>query len=225
MINLVFVKKCCKDYTKIDNYEEAVNDTTKAWVCHHILGEILTREQLILHNFYYDVPPCMLKFVTREEHNKIHKKSKKLSCEHRRKLSEANKGKHLSDETRRKLSESHKGHHHSDEIRQKISESQKGKTLSEESRRKISESMKGKSSWNKGRHLSEETRKKISKNGKGKHSGWCHSVEWREKAKDRVHKKSAFYQKIGMTVDEYKIHNKLTCSCSTIRRMFKNGDI
>ena len=29
----------------------------------------------------------------------------------------------------------------------------------------------------------------------------------------------------SMTVDEYKIHNKLTCSCSTIRSMFKNGDI
>ena len=225
MINENTVKDYCKDYSNIDNYEEAVNDNTKTWVCHHILGEILTREQLILHNFYYDVPPCMLKFVTREEHNKIHKKSKKLSCEHRRKLSEALKGHAVTDDTRIKLSESHKGHHHSDETRQKISESQKGKTLSEESRRKISESKKGKSSWNKGRHLSEETRKKISKNGKGKHSGWCPSVEWREKAKDRVHKKSAFYQKFGMTVDEYKIHNKLTCSCSTIRRMFKNGDI
>lgn len=225
MINLVFVKKCCKYYTKIENYEEAVNDTTKTWICHHILGEILSREQLESHDFYYDVPPCMLKFVTREEHNKIHKKGKKVSEETRRKMSEAQKGRTLSEETRRKLGESHKGHYHYDETRQKISESQKGKTLSEETRRKISESHKGKSSWNKGRHLSEETRKKISKNGKGKHSGWCPSVEWREKAKERVHKKSAFYQKFGMTVDEYKIHNKLTCSCSTIRRMFKNGDI
>ena len=128
MINENTVKDFCKDYSNIDNYEEAVNDNTKTWVCHHILGEILTREQLILHNFYYDVPPCMLKFVTREEHNKIHKKNKKLSCEHRRKLSEAMKGKKLSEEHRRKLSEANKGKHHTEEWRRKSGEAHKGMT-------------------------------------------------------------------------------------------------
>lgn len=225
MINLVFVKKCCKDYTKIENYEEAVNDTTQTWQCHHILGEILTRQQLLEHDFYYDVPPCMLKFVAKAEHNHIHKKDKKFSCEHRRKLPESLKGKAswnkgkkckpLTEEHRIKISEANKGKNNP----------MYGKHRSEETRKKISEAHKGKTSPRKGITLSEDTIKKISKNGKGKHSGWSHSVEWREKAKDRVHKKSAFYQKFGMTVDDYKIHNKLTCSCSTIRRMFKNGDI
>lgn len=225
MINLVFVKKCCKDYTKIENYEEAANDTTQTWICHHILGEILSREQLLDHDFYYDVPPCMLKFVTRAEHNRMHIKGRTVTDETRRKMSEANKG-HvpwnkgkifgpLTEEHRRKISEANSGENNS----------MYGKTHSEESRRKMSEARKGRPSPRKGVTLSEETRKKISKNGKGKHYGWCPSVEWREKAKDRVHKKSAFYQKFGMTVDDYKIHNKLTCSCSTIRRMFKNGDI
>ena len=77
---------------------------------------------------------------------------------------------------------------------------------------------------------SNETKLKMSMTRKGKshepyNSGWKHTDEWKLKAKDREHKKSAFYQKFGMTVDEYRTHNNLTCSCSTIRRMFKNGVI
>ena len=154
MIDERQVKKFCKDYTKIENYEEAVNDTTQTWICHHILGEILTRSQLLDHEFYYDVPPCMLKFVTRSEHNHLHMKGKKLSEEHRRKLYKANKGKHPSEETRRKLREAKKGRTLSEETRRKISEANKRRTLSAETRRKMSESHKG-------RRVSEETRRKL----------------------------------------------------------------
>lgn len=145
MICLKKVKKFCKDYTKIENYEEAVNDNTQTWDCHHILGEILSREQLKDHDFYYDVPPCMLKFVTRAEHTHLHKK-----------------GMHRSDETRKKISKANKGRTFSEEHRRKLSEAKKGKYRSEEICRKISEAMKGRSSWNKGIHHSDETRKKIS---------------------------------------------------------------
>ena len=158
MINIGKVKKFCKDYTKIENYEEAVKDTSQTWVCHHILGEILTREQLKDHDFYYDVPPCMLKFVTREEHNRLHNAGKHLSDETRRKISEANTGeknpfygKQHSESTRRKMSESHKGKnhpmygkHHSESTRRKMSESLKGRTFSDETRRKMSEAHKRK---------------------------------------------------------------------------------
>lgn len=92
MINLRTVKKFCKDYTRIENYEEAVNDTTQVWHCHHILGEIVSREQLIDHDFYYDVPPCMLKFVTKIEHRQIHQNGKNLSKETCKKISESQKG-------------------------------------------------------------------------------------------------------------------------------------
>ena len=92
MINLRKVKKFCKDYTRIENYEEAVNDTTQVWHCHHILGEILSREQLLDHDFYYDVPPCMLKFVTKREHRQIHQNGKNRSKETCKKISESQKG-------------------------------------------------------------------------------------------------------------------------------------
>ena len=135
MINIKKVKRFCKDYTKIENYEDAVKDTTQTWHCHHILGEILTREQLKDHDFYYDVPPCMLKFVTKAEHTRLHTKGKKASEETRRKISEAVKGekhplygKHISEETRLKMSESHKGKKRvpfSDETLRKMSEAAK----------------------------------------------------------------------------------------------------
>ena len=161
MINESQARKFCKDYTLIENYEDAVNDPTQTWDCHHIFGEILTRQQLLDHDFYYDVPPCMLKFVTKAEHNRLH--SKNHTEESRRKISEAMKGHIVTDETRRKISEAKKGENRSEESRRKISEARKGLTLSEETRRKISEAMKGK------KHT-EATRRKMSETRKGRPS-------------------------------------------------------
>ena len=145
MIDEKQARKYCKDdISKIENYELAIADTTRTWHCHHILGEILTRQQLLEHDFYYDVPPCMLKFVTKAEHNQIHK---------------PNKGIPHTEETRRKMSDSHKGK----------SAWNKGKhgIYSEETRRKISEAMKGHTHFN-GHHHSEDTRIKMSESHKGR---------------------------------------------------------
>lgn len=172
--------KLCKDYTLIENYEEAKNDPSQVWVCHHILGEILTRRQLLDHDFYYDVPPCMLKFVTRAEHIRLHTKGKHLTEEHRRKLSGAKKGKkgkHLSDETRRKISEAMKGENHP----------LFGQHLSVLTRRKISEAKKGENNPLFGKHHSEETRKKMSESLKGKH----HSEESRKKMSEAAKRRWA----------------------------------
>lgn len=51
----------------------------------------------------------------------------KITEEHRKKLSEANKGKTISKETRKKSSESHKGYKWTEEQKQKLSEANKGK--------------------------------------------------------------------------------------------------
>ena len=158
MIDEKVARKYCKeDISKIKNYELAIADTTQTWSCHHILGEILTRQQLLEHDFYYNVPACMLKFVTKDEHTRLHMKGNHLSEETRNKISESMKGnnnplygKHRSEETRKKISESMKGSHHSEETRKKLSESRKGKTPfknhhhSEEAKKKLSEARKGK---------------------------------------------------------------------------------
>ena len=135
MINEIQTKKFCKeDISKIKNYEQAVNDTTQVWHCHHMTETWwnCSRKELIENECYYNRKACELIFLTPAEHKSLHNMN-------------------MSDETRRKLSESHKGQTHSEETRKKISEAKKSKpsnrkgvTLSEETRRKISEAKKGK---------------------------------------------------------------------------------
>lgn len=67
-----FMKFCPEDYMLIENYDKALADNFKGWICHHINGEIKSREELIELGLYYNVPYYMLKFVTVEEHAKIH---------------------------------------------------------------------------------------------------------------------------------------------------------
>lgn len=92
------IEKFCKEYWKIENYDKAINDTTKTWICHHRLeimpysGKIINYEYLIKQNMYYDRLPEELIFVTKSEHNKVH----------RRFL-----GKHHTLETKEKMSSSH----------------------------------------------------------------------------------------------------------------------
>ena len=138
MINEKCAKKYCSDdISKIENYEQAIADTTQTWVIHHQLeltldGEpALTSKQLKMHDMYYHRPYYELIFLTDAEHRKLHM--------------------HMSEETRKKMSEAKKGEKHPFY----------GKHHTEENRRKISESLKGNGPW-KGKHLSEETRRKMS---------------------------------------------------------------
>lgn len=127
-----------------------------------------------------------------EEHKRkmseIKRKQYLDNPEIKKKLSEARKGKKLSDEHKRNLSKANKGEnnpmygvrlygkdnpfygkHHTDETKRKISEANKGnktwlgKSLSEEHKKKISESRKGIIPWNKG--LTKETDERIQKYG------------------------------------------------------------
>lgn len=165
MISKSTVKKfCCEDISKIENYEEAIDDKSQTWHCHHRFethnsdGERrlidITKKELISLDMYYDRPANELIFMTNSEHITLHQKGRKLSEETRKKIAVARKGIQLSEETKRKISEEQKG--------------KKRLPFSEETRKKMSEAAKGKPGTMKGKHHSEETRKKISEANKGK---------------------------------------------------------
>ena len=135
MINEKQAKKFCKeDISKIKNYEQAVNDTTQVWHCHHMTETWwnCSKKELIDNECYYGRKACELIFLTPAEHKSLHNMN--MSDETRRKMSEAKKGQILSYETRKKISEAKKDR----------PSNRKGVTLSEETRRKISEAKKGK---------------------------------------------------------------------------------
>lgn len=120
MISLGTVKRYCKEYWKIENYEEAANSNEK-WQCHHRLeffpfsGKSVSMRYLIEQGMYYNVQPEALIFLPTSEHRKLHMVGNKLGyllkgqtawnkdkkCPQ---ISEKLKGKHpnVSDETREK---------------------------------------------------------------------------------------------------------------------------
>lgn len=119
MINIKHVKRYCKDYTHIENYQNAINDIDNTWECHHRLeignGYRNTIADLIMMNLYYDRPAGELIFLKRSEHMSLHFKGMSKSKEQRSKMSISamgknkgrtpwNKGKPWSDEMKVKLS-------------------------------------------------------------------------------------------------------------------------
>lgn len=138
MINIKLAKRYCKeDITLIENYSEAISDTTQTWTIHH-KGEILpcgrySINDLKKFNLYYHRPASELIFIRSAEHTKLHHLGAKRSNETKQRISNGTKGnkkwlgKHHTEETKHKISQSHIG----------IPAWNKGKHLSEEHRRKI----------------------------------------------------------------------------------------
>lgn len=87
-----------------------------------------------------------------------------LSAEHRRKISESEKGKFVSAETRARMAVATKGRKHSAETKLKMAETRKGHAVSLETRAKLSKS-------NVGQRRSEATRARMSAASKGKPKG------------------------------------------------------
>lgn len=167
MINERYAHQFCRDdISKIENYEEAVNDKTQTWHCHHRLeltldGEFaLSRDDLKLHDMYFNRPYYELIFLTPAEHRRIHAKVQLRTEDANLKISISNKGKKASAETRRKMSESRKGK----------PTWNKGKHHSKESIKKMSESKKGEKNSMYGKHHSEETRRKMSEAAKRRYA-------------------------------------------------------
>ena len=138
------LEKYCTDYTKIENYQEAVKSPLKFDLHHRLeISEMQSASDLIAENLYYYRPPEELIFLEHGEHMRLHKEGKNMSAETRAKMSEAKKN--MSEETRAKMSEAHKGKqnalgHHwnlSDETKQKMSDAKKGKHWTTENGHRI----------------------------------------------------------------------------------------
>ena len=84
------LKRLCKEYWLIENYDEAVNDKDNIWVCHHRREvqdgfRIWKKDELIKIGQYYDREPNELIFMKRSKHitlhnNAIDPKTKKPCC-------------------------------------------------------------------------------------------------------------------------------------------------
>ncbi len=119
------ILELCTTPELIENYEQAVADTTQVWECHHRLqthtsdGERrlvdITAKELKALDMYYNRPAEELIFLTKEEHGSLHHKGK----------TPWNKGKHLSEKTRKKLS----NRPFSEEWKNNISKSKGGKLI------------------------------------------------------------------------------------------------
>lgn len=114
------IKRYCSNYEQIENYEQAINDSTQTWDCHH-RGEVLpcgtySRDTLKKFGLYYHRNASELLFIPHSEHTKLHSSVRHPTSITRKKLSESKKGdknpnfgKHPSEETLRKMSASLKG--------------------------------------------------------------------------------------------------------------------
>lgn len=94
MINFKYASRFCKeDMSLIENYEQAANDKTQTWDCHHRL-EIelnLSRQELKDRNLYYDRPASELIFLTHSDHMKLHKSRRTVTEETKKKQGDARK--------------------------------------------------------------------------------------------------------------------------------------
>lgn len=120
-------------------------------------------------------------------------KGRVMSEEHKRKISEANKGKKRTDEMKREMSEIKSNM--SDITKQKISKALKGKKQSDEAKRKNSEAHAGENNPFYGKVHSDEIKKIISDANKGNKNalGYKHTEEAKEKM--RAAKKSTSARK------------------------------
>ena len=155
---------CSEDISKIENYQQAIQDTSHIWHCHHIRG---LDEDLKAINEYKNRPAAELIFLPAGEHHKLHN-----TGEHN-----VLYGKHMSEETKQKLSVSIKKALEDQQIRAKMSEAKRGKPsprkgakLSEETKQKLREA-------NLGKKHSCETRMKMSLSAKGKNT-WAKGRHW-----------------------------------------------
>ena len=103
---------CRDDLSKIENYEQAINDKENMWVCHHRLEltldgeEALSQKDLMRMNMYYHRPYFELIFIKDIDHRKLHARflNDWITEESLNKIREKRKGTVVNEETRKKIS-------------------------------------------------------------------------------------------------------------------------
>lgn len=95
MIDLSRAKAYCKEYWKIENYEQALADGEQTWHCHHRkeTDDGITQKELKKMGLYFNRPYDELIFLTPIEHKRLHQLGKKLPKETLDKLSACRYGK------------------------------------------------------------------------------------------------------------------------------------
>lgn len=177
MIDRHIKKFCCEDISLIENYNEATNDKTQTWDCHHRLETLnsdgeerminLYVSELKALNMYWKRPACELIFLTRKEHRQLHNSDKIL----RKKISQINKGRVFFNNGEieikcekcpegfilgrlksviEKSSKGHVGMKHTEEFKKMMSEKFRGRFVSDETKIKRSNSIKGLKFFNNG---------------------------------------------------------------------------
>lgn len=177
---------CCEDVSMIENYDKALSDVDETWDCHHRLEitdeGVFSPKELKEKGLYYNRPASELIFLTRKEHNRLHRENRKAEFyiklpEIFEKISKANEGRVFTEEHKIKIGVSNVGKHfrkHTEEEKNKISNSLKGeknhfygKHHSEETKLLISEKCKAVVR----EPFTEEHKKKLSESNKGKNKG------------------------------------------------------
>ena len=75
MISKYVNKYCCEDISLIENYDKAIADTKQIWHCHHRkeIDENLSLKQIKEQELYYNRPASELIFLTKSEHQALHR--------------------------------------------------------------------------------------------------------------------------------------------------------
>ena len=146
---------CNEQLSHIENYEQAINDKTQMWQCHHRkeTDDGKTKDDLIKENLYFFRPACELIFLTTKEHRKLH------SSWNKGKTRDEIFSKDSLDRMKTKCSLASKGENNpmfgykwSDEQRKQMSKTQKDRhfTWQDKDKIKMSTQRKGLRIWNNG---------------------------------------------------------------------------
>lgn len=72
------LRKVCRNYEQVENYEKAVSDEEQYYVLHHRreIDELKSAKQLQEEGMYCNVEPEELIFLTRSQHRKLHEQNR-----------------------------------------------------------------------------------------------------------------------------------------------------